>query len=110
MSSKRGSRGLIPFYLSIWNLRPHYSEVSSKRLFEFNPVNMAHILEKRTYPEWMLNSDNIVLLTFQEHQMFDSWRPERLRDLGGKWAELMDKKDRMKRQYEEEFGSKLRTR
>lgn len=103
------NRGLKEFYMEIWTSRKHYSEISGKWLgHEPRTQFFAHILEKRSYPEWMLNPDNIVLLTFDEHQKFDSWRVQRLRDLGGKWPALLDLKEKMKEQYMEEFGSKLK--
>jgi len=107
--TKKKNRGLRDFYVELWNTRPHYSQLSGKWLGnELSSVFCAHILEKRTYPEQMLDPDNIIFLTADEHQKFDSWREQRLIDLGGNWPKLLKQKEKMKEEYMENFGSKLK--
>lgn len=106
---KPNEQSLIQFYASIWGSRKHYSEVSGTWLGpEPKTFMFAHLIPKRQYPEWKFNPDNIVLLSYEEHNILDSWREERIRALGGKWPELLDRQARMKEEYMEEFGSKLR--
>lgn len=60
-------------FLDIWNKRKHVSEVSGEYLGE-EPLSIFfhHILEKRNYPELILVPENIILLTFAEHQKVES--------------------------------------
>lgn len=56
------------FFLSIWNKRPHKSEVSGEKLFP--PPSSAyfhHILLKEKHKEACFDEENIVLLTLNEH-------------------------------------------
>jgi hypothetical protein len=56
------------FFLSIWNKRPHRSEVSDVYLGK-EPMStyFHHILPKEKYPEACLDEENIILLTLEEH-------------------------------------------
>lgn len=56
------------FFLSIWAKRPHNSEVSGKSLGK-EPLTIFfhHILPKEKYPQAEFDEDNIILLTFEEH-------------------------------------------
>lgn len=57
------------FFLSIWKKRPHKSEISGESLGnEALSIFFHHILEKNKYPEACLDEENIILLSFQEHQ------------------------------------------
>lgn len=54
--------------MDIWQERKHNSEISGKWLGkEALTVFFHHILPKSKYPEAMLDPDNIILLTFEEH-------------------------------------------
>lgn len=56
------------FFLKIWKIRPHLSEVSGSKLFE--PVSSAyfhHILPKEKYKQAEFDEENIILLTLEEH-------------------------------------------
>lgn len=56
------------FFLSIWNKRPHKSEVSGDYLgSEAMSTYFHHILAKEKYPEACLDEENIILLTLEEH-------------------------------------------
>lgn len=57
------------FFLSIWKKRPHKSEVSGTPLGnEPLTVFFHHILPKHKYGHLSLREENIILLTFDEHQ------------------------------------------
>jgi hypothetical protein len=56
------------FFLSVWNKRPHRSEVSGQYLGqEALSTYFHHILPKEKYPEACLDEENIVLLSLLEH-------------------------------------------
>jgi hypothetical protein len=60
-------------FLDIWKKRPHYSEVSGKFLGdEPKSTYFHHVLPKSKYPEFSFDQDNIILLTFAEHQMVET--------------------------------------
>ena len=56
------------FFTSIWNKKPHRSEVSGEYLGN-EPMStyFHHILPKSKYPEACLDEENIILLTLDEH-------------------------------------------
>ena len=57
------------FFISIWNDRPHYSEISGKFLgSEALSTFFHHILPKSTYPACAYDKQNIILLTAEEHE------------------------------------------
>ena len=66
---KRQNRELMwEMFRKIWNERPHYSELSGEFLGkEISSVFFHHILPKRYYEEALLDEDNIILLTWDEH-------------------------------------------
>lgn len=59
---------LQEFFLQIWRKRLHYSQVSMDYLGK-EPLSVFfhHILPKEKYPEAMLDEENIILLTSEEH-------------------------------------------
>lgn len=59
---------LQEFFLQIWRKRLHYSQVSMDYLGK-EPLSVFfhHILPKEKYPEAMLDEENIILLTLEEH-------------------------------------------
>jgi len=56
------------FFLQIWTKRKHYSEVSGDYLGK-EPLTIFfhHILPKEKFPQAKYDDDNIILLTFDEH-------------------------------------------
>lgn len=61
------------FFMTIWNKRPHVSEISGEVLF--SPPSSAyfhHILPKSKYPNLCLKEDNIILLAMDEHANVES--------------------------------------
>lgn len=61
------------FFIQIWHDRIHESEISKTYLGEEAlSIYFHHILPKRKYPQASLDDDNIILLTFDEHQDVES--------------------------------------
>lgn len=60
------------FFLSIWKKRSHFSEVSGKFLGK-EPLTIFfhHILPKGKYPEAEFDEENIILLTWEEHDQVE---------------------------------------
>lgn len=60
---------MLSVFMDIWYERKHNSEVSGRWLGK-EPLTIFfhHILPKSKYPEARLDKENIILLTFEEHQ------------------------------------------
>lgn len=73
--SKKGqevSREDSKFFHEIWNERSHFSEISGKSLGDkYNPVFFSHILTKGSYPKFRHLKENILLMTFEEHNEWE---------------------------------------
>jgi hypothetical protein len=75
---------LREFFLQIWSKKAHYSEISGKWLGK-EPLTIFfhHILPKEKYPQAMLDEENIVLLTLEEHEQveLDMYRYELINNI-----------------------------
>jgi hypothetical protein len=81
------------FFMSIWKKRPHRSEVSNTFLSkEPSSAYFHHILPKSKYPEAKFDEDNIILLTFDEHNNVEN-------DMY-KYDEVNFRRDSLKLKYE----------
>ena len=61
------------FFLSIWKKKSHFSEVSGKFLGnEPRTTFFHHILPKSKYPDIAFDEENIILLTWEEHQQVEN--------------------------------------
>lgn len=61
------------FFLQIWGKKRHFSEISNIYLGkEPLTIYFHHILPKEKYPEAEYDEDNIILLTFDEHNTVES--------------------------------------
>ncbi len=95
MKKKFDKKALHELYLYIWEKRKvngrNYSEVSSKYLGK-EPLStyFHHILPKNRYPELIFEEQNIILLTFEEHQEVEN---------GKFFKVIVDKEDVLKRIY-----------
>lgn len=69
---KRKKTGELELFKEIWNERPHESEVSGELLYEFSVGYFAHVVPKSTYPSLRLKKRNLVLMTYEEHNLFDN--------------------------------------
>lgn len=61
------------FFLSIWNKRKRISEVDGSRLGQ-EPLTIFfhHILPKKKYPEAKYDEENIILLTWTQHDQVEA--------------------------------------
>jgi hypothetical protein len=60
------------FFLHIWKKKPHKSEISGQSLgSEALSTYFHHILPKSKYPEACLDEENIILLTWEEHDQVE---------------------------------------
>lgn len=67
-NEQKEGKTMQEFFLSIWNKRPHRSEISGEWLGnEALSVFFHHIFEKNKYPQFKYDEDNIVLVTLTEH-------------------------------------------
>jgi hypothetical protein len=81
------------FFVSIWNKRPHKSEVSEEYLgSEPMSTYFHHILPKEKYPEACLDEENIVLLSLLEHSNVEN-------DMY-KYEEINDRRKHLLKKYE----------
>lgn len=69
--SNKISMNQIELFQSIWATRPHVSFISGEPIRNFDHWCFAHVLPKGTYPDLKFSADNIVLLTREEHRIFD---------------------------------------
>jgi hypothetical protein len=79
------------FFLQIWKKRLHLSEVSGLPLIgEPLSVYFHHILPKSKYPQACLDEENIILLTWEEHDQveMDMYRYE---DINNRREQLKQK-------------------
>jgi hypothetical protein len=81
------------FFLQIWKDRPHKSEVSGDYLAS-EPLHVFfhHILPKNKYPEAGLDEENIILLTWEEHDQVES-------DVT-RYEEVNKRREQLKKKYE----------
>ena len=81
------------FFLQIWSTRPHKSEISGASLgSEALSTYFHHILPKSKYPEACLDQENIILLTWEEHDQVEM-DPTR-------YEEVNKRREQLKQKYE----------
>jgi len=79
------------FFLQIWKKRPHKSEVSGASLgSEALSTYFHHILPKNKYPEASLDQENIILLTWEEHDQVEM-DPTRYEEVNKRREQLKQK-------------------
>lgn len=67
-SNRQGGDKMKMFFLSIWEKRPHKSEIDGTFLgHEALSIFFHHILPKKKYEELAFEEENIVLLTAEQH-------------------------------------------
>ena len=60
-------------YEEFWEKKPRVSDISGSFLGNtFSTVHYHHILPKNKYPELTFKEDNIIILTWDEHQNVES--------------------------------------
>lgn len=83
----------VAFFLQIWNKRPHRSEINNEYLGK-EPLTIFfhHILPKEKYPEAWLDEENIILLTWEQHDNVE-------RDMY-RYPEINNRRELLKLKYE----------
>jgi len=57
------------FFETVWRERPHKSEISGEKILgEILSTYFHHILPKNKYPQAEYDKENVIILTFEEHQ------------------------------------------
>lgn len=99
-------------YTDIWLNSPHYSYISELPIYTMHPKNNAHILPKalNKYPKYRLNPENVVLLTEEEHHVFDNGDITDREKYKRKypqtnWDKLFKLRDRLKAEYNKTYPS-----
>jgi hypothetical protein len=81
------------FFLHIWKKKPHKSEISGTSLgSEALSTYFHHILPKSKYPEACLDEENIILLTWEEHDQVET-DPTRYEEVNKRREQLKKKYD-----------------
>ena len=60
-------QSLHSFLTEEWGKHLHQSEISGEKLYGFSSAYLHHILYKGKYPQAAFDSENIIILTMQEH-------------------------------------------
>ena len=81
------------FFLQIWKKRPHKSEVSGESLgSEALSIFFHHVLPKEKYPKTRFDEENIILLTWEEHDQVE-------RDVT-RYEEVNKRREQLKKKYD----------
>jgi hypothetical protein len=111
----RENSGQAALFLSIWYSSDRLSFLSGKPLdryagTDFFPNLFAHVLSKaqNKYPKFKLYANNIILLTPEEHTLFDHGTIEQ-REKYGKlngcdWEKVYKLKDELIKEYNATYG------
>jgi len=91
--------GQLECFKSIWSEREHVSELSGDKLMIFDIYNFHHILTKQSYPKFLLNKDNIILLTRREHRLVHAHSFEDLIKMDSRWFAVQERYQKLKQQY-----------
>lgn len=93
LDKPRNISDMNAFFLQIWTKRKHYSEVSGDYLGkEPLTIYFHHILPKEKFPQAKFDEDNIILLTFDEHNNVEN-------DMY-KYEEVNNRRNHLKIKYE----------
>lgn len=88
---KKLTQIMFSFFMDVWHRRRHYSEVSGRWLGkEALSVYFHHILAKSKYPNAIFDEDNIILLTFDEHQKVEN-DPQSYDEVNKRRIKLLEK-------------------
>jgi len=101
---KRKATGEGILFESIWNSRPHKSFLTGENLGEDAYAwFFAHVLRKAKghYPGFKLYDKNIILLTKEQHDLWDGYfrKPEILLKKDPLWQKVFDLERELKEQY-----------
>jgi len=102
VKKKEKPTGESVMFETIWNTRPRVSFITGLPLgMEARSFFFAHVLPKSTYPDYRLLMENVVLLTFDEHQKWDQRGRDILRD-DPRWSKMFELERKLKEQYHNE--------
>lgn len=81
------------FFMSIWKIKPHKSEISGVSLgSEAMSTYFHHILPKGKHPEAAYDQENIIIMTLEEHTNVEN-------DMY-KYEEVNKRREQLKQKYE----------
>ena len=85
-------------FFELWREREHYSFVSGVFLgHEARAHFFSHVLPRSTYPEAALDPENIVFMTFDEHQLYE-FNSHKVKE-NPEWKKVFDLRDALKEKY-----------
>jgi hypothetical protein len=88
----------VELFRWVWENRPHRSEISGDPLgYEMNAWFFAHVLPKGSYRLSKLDHKNIVLMTPEEHTLYDHQTDKARKDVRYDWLFLY--REHLTRQY-----------
>lgn len=91
---KKITARMMSVFMDVWHVRRHYSEVSGRWLGkEALSIFFHHILPKEKWPEAIFDEENIILLTFEEHQKVEQ-DPTYYEEINKRREQLKEKYDR----------------
>jgi hypothetical protein len=101
--AKSKPTGELALFQAIWATRPHVSFLSSKKLEQFNVAYFAHVISKKQWPKGRLTDKNIILLTFEEHTLYDQGTEEQRERYAAKhncnWNKIYELKQQIKESW-----------
>jgi hypothetical protein len=106
LPSKKDADSESSLFKAIWASRTRVSFVSGEPLGNtLRTLFMAHVIPKRerAYPKFKLYDKNIVLLTWDEHNMWDNWDREKLKKKP-EWDKMFELEAELLKEYEEAYG------
>ena len=94
---KKGGTGELAVFKEIWEQSNKCSFLSSAPLAQYENTKyffslFAHVLPKKKYPELRLCKDNIVLLTPQEHFLYDFGTHQQRANSQYNWDKIEERK------------------
>jgi len=116
IKKKDKNTGQMALFSVIWNTRDRVSFISGKPLNRYEGTNFfpnlfAHVLSKaqNKYHKFKLYDKNIVLLTPEEHTLFDHGTEEqrekyKLQNPSTDWEKLYNLKEQLKKEYISNYG------
>ena len=91
---KRKKTGEKTVFFEIWAERPHKCVICDAVLPMFTVRYFAHILGKGAYPSLRLNKENIEIMCFPHHYMYDHETNRAIDD--PRFDKIFIKKDKLK--------------
>lgn len=73
----------VKFYRWIWEHKPHYCEECMRPLREYSSVYCSHILTRGAHPEFAYYPENVNILCFEHHNMWEYGDRKRMRIFPG---------------------------